>query len=292
MFGLSTEAWPSSVPPNDERMSAQRHAIKHKEKTMHREKSIEEIGREQIKCVEILYRSFDAQLEDFQSTLQRLSSALAPCSDSLPEHASQYICARLRDDLERWKRKYGIKIGNPDQPRGPDGCWISDGGSNNSQEVSKPAVECSTSDRGIDFIRRREGFRPQVYRDEGGKLTIGYGHLLQRSEKYPNGISRDEALKLLSKDVQTTETAIKRNVEVNLTRHQFDALTSLVFNIGGDKFEESTLLRRLNKGDYNGAANQFPAWNKVTVDGVKVPSVGLTNRRKMERNLFLYGKYE
>ena len=68
--------------------------------------------------------------------------------------------------------------------------------------------------------------------------------------------------------------------------------TSLVFNIGTGNFGDSTLLRLLNESDYNGAADQFPEWNKVTVDGVKVPSAGLTKRRALERTLFLKGKYE
>ncbi|MBI4599933.1 lysozyme [Candidatus Uhrbacteria bacterium] len=138
-----------------------------------------------------------------------------------------------------------------------------------------------------------EKFRPKEYLDQGGKRTIGWGHLLQPGEEYPNGISKDEALRLLAQDIRIAETGVQKKVKVDLVQHQFDALTSLVFTIGRGAFGESTLLRLLNRGEYNKAANEFLEWNKVTrEDGVKVPSEGLTKRRKMERNLFLNGKYE
>lgn len=92
---------------------------------MHREKSVEEIRREQFKCVEILYQTIDAQLKDFQRIRQKLSSALSPYSDYLPEPVAKYRDDQL-DDLEHW-RSYGGKDGfKPSQPRGPDGCWIRD----------------------------------------------------------------------------------------------------------------------------------------------------------------------
>lgn len=95
-----------------------------------------------------------------------------------------------------------------------------------------------------------------------------------------------------------TEDAKKRwsdphkKVKVDFTQHQFDALTSLIFTIGGDAFRKSTLLSLLDNGDYNGAADQFPAWNKVKVRGVWVSSASLTKRRKFERVLLLYGDYQ
>jgi lysozyme len=57
---------------------------------------------------------------------------------------------------------------------------------------------------------------------------------------------------------------------VPLTQNQFDALVSLVFNIGGGAFRKSTLLKKLNAGDIQGAADQFLVWNKGTVNGKRV----------------------
>jgi lysozyme len=74
-----------------------------------------------------------------------------------------------------------------------------------------------------------------------------------------------------------------------LTQSQFDALVSLTFNIGGGEFAKSTLLGNLNSGDLAGAAEQFPVWNKVRVDGVLQVSEGLVIRRAEERCTFLGG---
>ncbi|MBI5426973.1 MAG: lysozyme [Nitrospinae bacterium] len=104
--------------------------------------------------------------------------------------------------------------------------------------------------------------------------------------------SKDEALRLLAQDIRIAETAAQRKVKVDLAQHQFDALTSFVFNIGGGKFGKSTLLRLLNRGEYNRAANQFLVWNKVEVEkGVWITSDGLTKRRRIEREVFLHGNH-
>lgn len=99
---------------------------------MKSEKSVEtsvETRSEQIKYAEIVYRSIDAELRDYQKILQRLSSTLSPYSNNLPEPVAKYIVAQIRDDLERWRRTYGGK-GKPDQPRDELGQWTSADASN------------------------------------------------------------------------------------------------------------------------------------------------------------------
>jgi lysozyme len=59
-----------------------------------------------------------------------------------------------------------------------------------------------------------------------------------------------------------------------------------VFNVGTNAFETSTLLKKINSGDYSGAAAEFARWNKITVNGQKVISDGLAYRRQAERDLF------
>lgn len=234
---------------------------------------------------EVVHKRYEESIMDVQRKLRALSDALD----------RYYGCKRgIAGYTESTSKN------NPAQPRNDQGQWTSGGGnsgsgdSNNSQDVFQPADKFSTSGKGVEFIKQIEIFRPQVYRDEGGKRTIGYGHRLQQGENFPNGVSEDEALKILAGDLETAEEPIKENVTVDLNQCQFDALTSLVFNIGGGNFGKSTLLRLLNRGDYNKAADEFPKWNKVTDKntGIKRPSAGLTKRRKRERNLFLHGKYE
>jgi lysozyme len=84
-------------------------------------------------------------------------------------------------------------------------------------------------------------------------------------------------------DVKSTEDCINFYVKVPLTQNQFDALVNLTYNIGENAFRKSTLLRKLNAGDYAGAAEQFMRWvydNGKEVDGLK-------NRRRREKALFL-----
>jgi len=139
------------------------------------------------------------------------------------------------------------------------------------------------SEQGISLIRRCEGFSAEAYYCPAGKLTIGYGHVIQPHESnLKPGISRDKAESLLWQDIQGTERAIARLVAVSLTQSQCDALIVFAYNIGIKAFEKSTLLRLLNAGDYSAAANEFPRW--VYANGVKLE--GLVKRRVEEQALF------
>jgi len=86
----------------------------------------------------------------------------------------------------------------------------------------------------------------------------------------------------LAEDVREAEDAINDLCKVSLTQNQFDALVSFVFNVGVGAFKSSTLLRKLNAGDYDGAAGQFPRWNKD--NGREI--AGLTKRRHLEQSVF------
>ncbi|NEP37557.1 lysozyme, partial [Moorena sp. SIO3B2] len=84
-------------------------------------------------------------------------------------------------------------------------------------------------------------------------------------------------------DLESSESTVSNLVKVSLTDNQFSALVSFVFNIGPTAFRRSTLLRKLNHGDDQGAANEFLRWNK---GGGRV-LLGLSKRREAERKLFL-----
>lgn len=141
------------------------------------------------------------------------------------------------------------------------------------------------SERGIALIREFEGLRLRAYRDGGGVWTIGYGHTL--SVRPGMKISKARAEWLLSEDVARTEVQVQIATKaIKLTQNQFDALVSFTFNLGGHRLRSSTLLVKLHAGDYAGAADEFPRWNKDNGEVV----AGLVRRRAAERALFLEKK--
>jgi len=133
------------------------------------------------------------------------------------------------------------------------------------------------------LIRHFEGKRLKAYQDSVGVWTIGYGHTT--NVKPGQVITEDEAEELLRFDLEWVEKAILRNVDVPLTQEQFDALATFIYNLGETNFRRSTLLKKLNREDYAGAANEFPKWNKA---GGRVLR-GLVRRREAEKKLFLSG---
>lgn len=153
-----------------------------------------------------------------------------------------------------------------------------------------------TSTQGVDFVIEREGMRQTMYRDSVGLPTIGVGHLLTKPElasgviqiagtavEWKNGLTDRQVKKLLVSDLAWVETAINGLVSVELTQYQFDALASFVFNVGAPNFKKSTLLRKLNNGDYEAVPSELKRWNKA---GGRV-SNGLVNRRELETKLWL-----
>lgn len=138
-----------------------------------------------------------------------------------------------------------------------------------------------TSQAGIDLIKSFEGFEPEPYKDAGGLLTIGYGHLIKRGEQFDR-ITREEGERILSDDVRFAENCIEQHVEPELEQYEFDALVSFIFNLGCANFARSTLRKMINAENFANAANEFPKWNRVKGRIVR----GLVRRRAAERALF------
>ena len=149
--------------------------------------------------------------------------------------------------------------------------------------------EMSLSVEGVNQICNFEGLKLSAYDDGTGVWTIGYG-----TTRYPNGkrvsegdrCSLEQAKTYMQHDLKIFERAVNSSVKVHLKQNQFDALVSLTYNIGVGAFKHSTLLKKLNSGDYKEAANQFDVW--VNAGGKRLQ--GLVNRRAMEKKLFLSSK--
>lgn len=166
----------------------------------------------------------------------------------------------------------------PDGIAGPK-TWQSLGGKPLIGEHQDPAT-MSVSDAGVDFVRLKEGFFSYAYTDPIGVWTIGYGHTagVQRGQH----VTQLQAIALLRQDLSLAEKAVRSYVSVPLTQGQFDALVSFAFNVGNGALLHSTLLKKLNEGDYEGAKNEFPKWCHAA--GRTLP--GLVTRRRQEAEMF------
>lgn len=138
-----------------------------------------------------------------------------------------------------------------------------------------------TSDRGIAFIKRWEGVRLRAYQCSAGVWTIGVGHTAAMGDPKPvDGmkIAESEADAILRRDLAAIEKDIASCLNVVVSQRQFDVLVSFVFNVGIGAFRKSTLLKKLNAGEYEAVPSELMKWTRA---GGKVVQ-GLVNRRKAE----------
>jgi spore coat assembly protein SafA len=149
------------------------------------------------------------------------------------------------------------------------------GGSTRSQSPSG----MSMSDKGVKMLEGFEGLRLDAYQDSGGVWTIGYGHTGNVSPG--EHITQQQAEQYLKSDVGWAQDAVRKNVHVPLTQNQFDALTSLTYNLGAHGY--STLLNHLNSGNYAQAQKDFSMYVHDSKGNVLQ---GLVNRRNEEAQLF------
>ena len=136
------------------------------------------------------------------------------------------------------------------------------------------------SSDGLSLTQDFEKCRLTPYRDGGGVWTNGWGNTRNVDPRIT--ITQDQADRDLEANVQDAVDAVNDHVEVELTQHQFDALVDFTFNVGTTAFRTSTLLKKLNAGDLQGANAQLDRWNQ---DNGKVVQ-GLIRRRDAEQELF------
>lgn len=157
----------------------------------------------------------------------------------------------------------------------------------------RAAAELRPSTSGVDYLKGYEKFRPNVYTSDGaGRPTIGWGHLVRPGEDFSKGLSDTEAEELFRRDLEAHAEIVRRSVKVPLTQSQFDALASLAYNIPSAFRPDTGLMKALNSGDYQKAADEMLIWNKVRANGKMTTSPGLSKRRLSERNMFLNGVYD
>jgi lysozyme len=156
----------------------------------------------------------------------------------------------------------------------------------------------SLDQRVIDMIKHHEGVRLKPYQCPALIWTVGVGHVIDQSHirvplaerkalPIPDGwnrtLSMGEVDEMLTTDLQSFESGVRRLCPNGLTPGRLGALTSFAFNVGLGNLQRSTIRIKHNRGEYESAADEFLKWNKAGGKELK----GLTNRRKDERALYL-----
>jgi lysozyme len=143
------------------------------------------------------------------------------------------------------------------------------------------------SERGLALIKDFEGYHRRLpdgtciaYRCPANVLTLGYG--CTKNIKAGMIWTEKQAEEALAKELDGHQLAVLRLVKVDLNQNQFDALVSFAYNCGNGALEKSTLLKKLNAGDFPGAQAEFLKWNKAAGKVLR----GLSIRRAKEAALF------
>lgn len=126
--------------------------------------------------------------------------------------------------------------------------------------------------------------RFKAYRCPADVLTIGWGHTNHTGRKFEAGAvwTQAECDEAFAQDMTAFEDIVHKLVKKPLSQHQFDALVAFAYNVGGGNLKSSTLLRKLNAGDYDGAALEFHRWNRSKGQVLR----GLVRRRASEALMF------
>ena len=143
------------------------------------------------------------------------------------------------------------------------------------------------SQEGIDaLLKKFEGCKLKAYRCPAGVCTIGYGHTSAAGNPtVVDGLTirQDQAEAILRSDLVKYETAVHNMVEQPLTQHQFDVLVDFAYNAGVGNLKSSTLLKKVNAGQFDAVPAELMKWTK---GGGKVLA-GLVRRRQAESSWWL-----
>ena len=138
----------------------------------------------------------------------------------------------------------------------------------------------------VPFLNKHEGVEYKPYLDVAGVWTVCQGVTgpdVIKGKKY----TQKECDALLAKHLAIHQKAVDKALKVNVPVNVRAALYSLSYNIGTNAMRNSTAMRKMNQGDIYGGCKAFKMWNKITVNGKKVVSKGLDNRRDYEVELCL-----
>ena len=131
------------------------------------------------------------------------------------------------------------------------------------------------------MIQSFEAFRPHAYKDGSGIRTIGYGHVILPSEDMLFFVNKKQALEILDKDIRIAENCVKELIPFPLDQNQFDALVSLVFNIGCGAFKTSNVYKYLKQQNFMIACAYWREWVRGR-NKIALPSLALRRQKEIE----------
>lgn len=146
----------------------------------------------------------------------------------------------------------------------------------------------------LNLLKKIEKFSAMPYLAQEGQMTVGYGHVIKKSESFNSPLTEAEANQLFLNDLNELTGSILNQINVPLSQNQYDALASFVFNVGHVGYDMADYI---NKLDFDNAANEFMKFvyyserknGKKT--GRKLVSNGLYARRSNEMKIFKFGIY-
>lgn len=154
--------------------------------------------------------------------------------------------------------------------------------------VRSVVAALAVSAGGVSFLQQEEGHSNRVYLDSIGLPTVCTGHM-DRSMRVGQWYSDAECAEFLRRDTQSVHAMLVRNIKVPLYQWEYDALMSFCINVGNGNCASSTLFKKINRGDYAGAALEFARWNRAGGLDCRIRSnncYGIVLRRYKEQQLW------
>lgn len=148
----------------------------------------------------------------------------------------------------------------------------------------------SVSENGLRHIANEEGCRSKAYQCSAHVWTVGLGHT--QGIKQGDSATNEQIANYFVKDVGQAESVVKKHITQTATQAEYDMMVSFVFNLGAGNFANSTLLKKFNQGDHQGACLQYPRWVYVNGKDCRLEDSnceGIPKRRDKEKNICLHG---
>ncbi len=148
----------------------------------------------------------------------------------------------------------------------------------------------SVSENGLRHIANEEGCRAKAYQCSADVWTIGLGHT--SGIKQGDIANNEQIANYFVKDVSSAEKVVKNHITQTPTQNEYDMMVSFVFHLGAGNFAKSTLLKKFNQGDNQGACGQYPRWVYVNGKDCRIAANncdGIPKRRNKEMNICLNG---